>query len=133
MLSFSLHYKFPEYISEFAQEEEFLRRVKNMANQVQTKISEIFKICGVTYTLQETRLDSSNMPNFLVAAFVNDDADEYTGKVLQAQSEILKILEQLSFDDEVVECWFQRVKGKWGKSAGKNPRHPHPAHGVLGL
>lgn len=133
MLSFSLHYKFPEYITESTQEEELLRRVKNMANQVQTKISEVFNIGGVTYTLQETRLDSSNMPNFLVTAFVNDNADEYTGEVLQAQAEILKILEQLSFDDEIVECWFQRVKGKWGKSAGKNPRHPHPAHGVLGL
>lgn len=133
MLSFSLHYKFPKYISEFTQEEEFLRRVKNMANQVQTKISEVFKVCCVTYTLQETKLDSSNTPDFLVTACVNDNADEYTGEVLRAQAEILKILEQLSFDDEIVECWFQRVKGKWGKSAGKNPRHPHPSHGCLGM
>jgi len=130
--AFTLEYKYPEYVTDSTQEAEYLHRLKNIADQIQAKVGEVFHGWNVAYTICEIGI-SSNMPDIHVIGWVTDNGDEFVKEALQAQAEILKIMEQFCFNDEIVECWFQRVKGKWGKSAGKNPRLPHPGHGCLDM
>lgn len=132
MPAFILEYKLPDYVDDSEKEKEFLRRLTNIANLIQANVSNIFYGWNVGYKIQEIEI-SSNMPDIGITAWVTDNDDVYKDEVLEAQAEIIKILEELCYDDETVDGWFQRVKGKWRKSKGKNPRLPHPAHGLLGL
>jgi len=117
MPAFLLEYKLPEDLCTSTEEEEFLLRAQNMADKIQAKASEIFFGRTVSYQIREI-VHSSNMPDFHVTGWVTDNDDSYADLTLKTQAEVLAIMARLCFEDETPECWWQRVKGKWGKGRG---------------
>lgn len=122
MPAFLLEYKLPKDLCASTEEDGFLLRVQNMADKIQAKVSEIFFGWTVSYQIHEI-VHSSNMPDFYVTGWVTDNDDNYVDLALKTQAEVLAIMSNLCFEDETSECWWQRVKGKWGKGRGLMKRH----------
>lgn len=132
MPAFILEYKLPSYVDDSEKKKEFLRRLTNIADLIQSNVSNIFYGWRVGYKIREIEI-SSNMPDIGVTGWVTDNEDDYKGEAIQAQAEIVRILEEFCYEDETVDSWFQRVKGKWSESKGRMARLPHPAHGCLDI
>lgn len=123
MPEFQIRYLIPASLDEAYQVDNFRRRVESMAMQIQAKIEEIFQLSVVWEAREFER--SRGMSDFSVTAWVTDNDNAKTVTVLKAQDAVLTLMSELTFEDETVDCWFQRVKGKWGSSTGtRKALHP---------
>lgn len=117
MPEFLLRYKVPSELTLDWQIEACRERALYIASQIQSKVSSIFFDWNVVYEAREFG-DTDGQPDFAVTGWVTDNNDEYVDKALLAQAAVLTVMQQLTLEDESVECWWQRVKGKWGGAKG---------------
>ena len=116
MPEFLLRYKMPKTVESPRDIVHFRAQVDEMAIKVQRKIGEIFKL-NVIWEAREFE-HSNGMPDFYVTAWLTDNEDESYRPVNAAESEILRLKQELTYENQTVACWFMRVKGKWGHAHG---------------
>ena len=90
-----------------------------MAEAVRTKAQEVFEK-KVAWEVREFA-DCGGQPDFAVTGWVTDNEDKLADVVLTAQAEILTVMQYSAYKDQTVECWWQRVKGKWSGAKGLIP------------
>src|SRR5258706_2340609 len=117
MPAFLLRYKVPEDLESSSEFEKYTNNVLKLASKIQAKASEIFFGWDVAFEVRPFSYPH-NQPDFSVTGWITDNDNLYTEIVLKAQAEILALLEKEAFEDQTVECWWQRVKGKWGSGQG---------------
>lgn len=106
MPEFSLRYKNPD------DREQALA----MAAAVHAKAEEVFGLDVAWEVL--VFADSGNQPDFQVTGWVTDNDDVKIEVVLNAQAAVLETMQQAASTEQSVECWWQRVKGKWSGAKG---------------
>lgn len=111
-----LRYKLPGNLNHHRELQAFRDRVNSMALSLQAKAEEIFDL-NVCWEIREFNR-SEGMPDFYVTGWITDNTDEKKDIVLEAQLEILALMQRLTYRGETVGCWFQRVRGKWGEATG---------------
>ena len=61
---------------------------------------------------------SKGMPDFYVTGWITDNDDTKIEKVLEVQAAVLEAMQQHTRNNQRVECWWCRVKGKWSGATG---------------
>lgn len=118
MPEFLLRYKVPSELTSDEEKKDVRRQALKMATEIQTKVSELFFGWNVSWEVRELG-DSDGQSDFTVTGWVTDNKEKYVDMALKAQTAVLSIMEQHAFINQTVECWWQRVKGKWGGSRGR--------------
>lgn len=122
MLELQLRYKLPQNLNHHRELQVFRDRVNSMVLSLQAKAEGIFDL-NVIWEIREFNL-SGGMPDFYVTGWITDNSDEKKDIVLEAQLEILAIMRRLTYKEETVGCWLQRVEGKWGEATGLMEKPP---------
>lgn len=117
MPEFLLRYKIPVELDTDLQIDAFKQQIRSIADEIQSEVSKIFFGWDVTYETREFG-DSKGQNNLCVTGWVTDNKDEFVDKAIEAQEKVLLILQKHAFSDQKVDCWWQRVKGKWGEANG---------------
>lgn len=121
MPEFLLRYKVPQDLDWDDQVEDVRLHAQKIADRVRAKASEIFFGWNVEYEVREFE-DNEGMSDFVVTGWITDNDDKFVEITLQAQRDLLALMQSLAFEDQGVECSWQRIKGKWGRAQGMKKR-----------
>jgi len=117
MPEFLLRYRIPQYLDTDIEIEAVRQQALAMAMAVQEVASQVFNGWEVAYEVRPLG-DHSNMADFTLTGWVTDNDDVLVGITLRAQELVLETMRQHANTSQKVECWWQRVKGKWSSSVG---------------
>lgn len=121
MPDFLLRYKLPKGVLTDIEVEAFRQRALQMARQAQAIASSNFFGWGVSYEVRPFNDNDGHM-DFSVVGQVTDNRGKFKARAEKTQAEIQAMMQSLAYQGELVDCWWQRVRGVWDYGEGQMER-----------